>query len=71
MTAGELSYVKDVLLDLVAIADPSEYLKGEVHDAIQILDSLQNYSADLVCEVIEEIDRQELQTIKEIDDHVE
>lgn len=65
MTSGELSFVKEVLVDLAAIADPSEYLKEEVDQAVQILDSLTNHDAGLICEVVQEIHDQELKIIED------
>ncbi len=40
ITTGEIQFVTDVLQDLVSLADPSEYLEGEVREAFKILGSL-------------------------------
>lgn len=55
ITAGELRYVRDIINDLAAIADPSEFLEEEVDEAIRILDSLLDYDSGLICDVVTEI----------------
>jgi len=40
MTESEKRFVRDILYDLQAIADPSEYLQEEVSQALEILDTL-------------------------------
>lgn len=57
ITAGELRFVRDVLYDLSALADPSEYLEEDVQEAYRILDSLVMYDSGFVCEVIDEVNR--------------
>ncbi len=42
MTESEKRFVRDILYDLSAIADPSEYLQEEVSQAFEILDKLES-----------------------------
>lgn len=41
ITSTEIQFISDVLSDLAAIADPSEYLENEVEEALLILKSTQ------------------------------
>lgn len=56
ITAGEIQYVRDILKDLAAIADPSEYLEEEVDEAIRILDSLTAHDSGMICDVVTELE---------------
>ena len=47
ITTGEIQFVTDVLQDLVSLADPSEYLEGEVTQAFEILNSLDKQQNEL------------------------
>ena len=40
ITPSERTFVRDIIQDLMALADPSEYLQEEVNQAFEILDSL-------------------------------
>ena len=40
ITNSEKDYVRDILYDLKALADPSEFLQEEVDEAMKILDNL-------------------------------
>jgi hypothetical protein len=46
ITSGEVSFVKELIYELASIADPSEYIEGEVKDAYTILDKLQQYDTE-------------------------
>lgn len=64
ITAGELRFVRDILEELCAIADPSEYLEEDIQEAIRILNSLETYDSGMICEVITEINNIEQGTIQ-------
>lgn len=40
ITASEKGFIRDILYDLSALAEPSEYLQEEVNQAFEILDNL-------------------------------
>lgn len=40
LTAMEIQHIKNVLTDLSALADPSEYTQQEVWEAIDLLDKI-------------------------------
>ena len=40
LTATEVQHIKNVIQDLLALADASEYTGKEAHDAIEILDKI-------------------------------
>lgn len=40
LTATEVQHIKNVIQDLMALADASEYTEKEAHDAIEILDKI-------------------------------
>lgn len=46
ITNGELSFIREVFNDLVAIADPNEYFEGEVKEALDLLDQLSQYDME-------------------------
>ena len=40
ITATETEYIRDIVYDLAALADPSEFLQEEVEAVYEILDNL-------------------------------
>lgn len=44
ITAGEVQFVKELIYELSALADPSEYIEREVQDAYTILAKLTEYN---------------------------
>lgn len=68
ITAYEVLFVKEVLLEMAALADPSEYYEGEVAEAINLLDKLAQYNTEQIVQIADHINQQ----IKELhndDDH--
>jgi len=41
ITKSERNFVRDILYDLSALTDPSEYLQEEISQAFEILDKLE------------------------------
>lgn len=50
ITAGEVQFIQDILEELRALADPSEYYCSEVDDAIELLQKLKGYDTQKVVE---------------------
>lgn len=55
ITSGELGFVKDVFEDLRAISDPSDYLEGEVQEAINLLDQLSQYDLNQIVSIYQQL----------------
>ena len=52
ITPSEVNYVIDILTELVALTDPSEFLQEEVDQATELLESLKQYDTTEVVETI-------------------
>lgn len=62
ITQGEINFVKELIVELATMADPSEYYEGEVEEAVELLDKLASYDLEHVMKVVESMNLQ----IKEI-----
>jgi hypothetical protein len=58
ITAGEVLFVKEVLMELASIADPNEYYEGEVQEALHLLDKLMDYDTEQVMQIADQINQQ-------------
>lgn len=59
-TESEVNFIKDLLVELRSLADePSEFLAEEVDQAIEILDTLQQYNTSAVLTLMENINMNE------------
>ena len=54
LTALEVQHIKDVISDLSAIADPSEFTLGEAEEALELLSKLEPIDCELGLQVFEE-----------------
>jgi len=53
ITQTNIRYIKDVVGDLRALADPSEYLEGEVDEVMRLLDELETVDFDTYMKMME------------------
>ena len=42
ISSQEIQFISDIIRDLQALAEPSEYLESEVHEALRLLGSLES-----------------------------
>lgn len=59
ITGGEIRFIQDLLEELLALSDTSEYYAKEVSDAIELLDKLKKYDTKKVVEYFETIKEEE------------
>jgi len=58
ITAGEVYFIKEVIRDLCALADPSEYYEGEVDEALNLLDKLLSHDTQQISDIINYMNNQ-------------
>ncbi len=51
LTALEIQHIKDVITDLTALADPSDYTRSEIEQALELLNKLEPIDCELGLEV--------------------
>ncbi len=56
LTQSERNFIADIIKDLAALADPSEYLGEEVDQAIEILELLEVIPTTKYLEIMENIE---------------
>ena len=56
LTATEVLHIKNVIQDLLAIADPSEYTEQDVHHAIELLDKIKPLDTEEVLMGLNELE---------------
>ncbi len=66
ITQGEIFFIKELIVELSALADPSEYIEGEVQEAIDLLDKLSRYNLEQVMQMVEVFNNQ----LSEIENNV-
>lgn len=59
ITAGEVQFIKDLIYDLSALADPSDYVEKEINEAYIILDKLASYDTQMLITIYSQL--QEIQ----------
>jgi len=60
ITAGEVQFVRELIYDLSALADPSDYVEKEINEACNILDKLDSYDTQLLIQLYTQL--QEIQS---------
>lgn len=58
ITQGEINFVKELIMELVTLADPSEYTEGEVQEAIDLLDKLSTHNLEQVMMIVHSMNQQ-------------
>jgi len=58
ITQGEIFFIKELIVELSALADPSEYIEGEVEEAVELLEKLAGYDLENVMKVVEHMNLQ-------------
>lgn len=58
ITAGEVLFIRETLIEVAALADPSEYYEGEVAEAINLLDKLVSYNTEQIVQIADHINQQ-------------
>ena len=48
ISTSEVNFISDLLSELLALTDPSEYLQDEVDQALELLAALKQHSAENV-----------------------
>ncbi len=66
ITQGEIFFIKELIVELSALADPSEYIEGEVQEAIDLLNKLSRYNLEQVMQMVEVFNNQ----LSEIENNV-
>lgn len=59
ITGGEIRFIQDLLEELLALADTSEYYAKEVSDAIELLEKLKQYDTAKVVEYFKSLEEEE------------
>lgn len=60
ISSQEIQFIADIIRDLKALADPSEYLESEVHEALRLLGSLESMPIWQYLELNNNLDRNNL-----------
>lgn len=54
ITQGEVAFIRELLLELCTLCDPSEYTEGEVQDAIELLNKLESYDTQKIMKIYQQ-----------------
>jgi hypothetical protein len=54
LTATEIVFIKDIIEQLATISEPSEYVKGEVTLALELLNKIEPVDTEKVLELFED-----------------
>ena len=57
ITESEVHFVKEVMQELAALADPSEFLGEEITEAYTILDKILGYDLSQVINIYSQLER--------------
>ncbi len=55
ITTGEIGFIRELINELCTLSDPSEYYEGEVNEALNLLNKLEEYNTQQVMYMIKQI----------------
>ena len=59
LTSAEIYYIKDIIQQLAALVDSSEYTEKEVEDVLELLDSLKPTKTEEYLDCIKMLNKEE------------
>lgn len=59
ITSGEIGFIRELINELCTLSDPSEYYEGEVRDALDLLNKLEEYNTQQVMYMIKQMNEME------------
>ncbi len=58
ITKVEINFIKEIIYELSMLADPSEYIEGEVQEAMDLLDKLSSHNLEQVMLIADQMHNQ-------------